>query len=152
MRCSLLKLPAELLLKIIEELRRGENVKTNANDDKENDDDHKESQDEPIKIYHDLMSWSCTCSYFRNLLAPDIFKAVNLVNDERSGSSLNTVAMSLHNVHVKELHFIGSALGDVHREQTGFSDTEGILPRGVDALICNLRRFPSLERFSIKFD
>lgn len=63
MECSLLKLPAELLLKIIEELRRGENVKTHVNDDKENDDDYTESKDEPIKIYHDLISWSCTCSY-----------------------------------------------------------------------------------------
>ena len=89
---------------------------------------------------------------FCNLLAADIFKTVKLVNDERSGSSLNTVAMSLHNVHVKELHFIGSALGDVHRKQAAFSDTERILPRGVDALLCNLRQFPSLERLSIKFD
>ncbi len=137
---------------IIEELLRDEDIEAHANDGKKDNDDHKGKKDEEIKIYHDLITWSCTSSYFRNLLAPYIFKTAKLVNDEKSGSSLNSVAKSPHNVHIKELHFIGSALGDAHSEDAAFSDTERILPGSVHALLCDLQRFPSLERLIIKFD
>ncbi|MCJ1270945.1 hypothetical protein MMC22_010844 [Lobaria immixta] len=143
MHCSLLDLPAELQLKIIKELLRDKDIETHNNGG---------NSDEPVQIHQELFNWSCTCSYFRNLLAPDIFKATMLVNDEESGSSLNALAKSPNNVHVKELHFIGSALGDAHSEEAEFSDTEGILPPSVDALLSDLQRFPSLERVSIKFD
>ncbi|MCJ1429981.1 hypothetical protein MMC29_007896 [Sticta canariensis] len=141
MPCSLLSLPAELHLKIIEDLLRDKDIEAD-----------EANQHDLINIYHDLIDWSCTCSYFRNLLAPKIFKTVKLINDEKSGSSLNAVAKSPHNIHVKDLHFIGSALGGVHSEEAAFSDTEGILPRSVDALLCNLQWFPSLRRLSIRFD
>ncbi|MCJ1426070.1 hypothetical protein MMC29_003972 [Sticta canariensis] len=159
MSCSLLSLPVELHLKIIEALLRDKDIEAHeekqddeAHEEEQDDEAHEEKQDELININHDLIKWSCTCSYFRNLLAPTIFKTAKLVNDEKSGSSLNAVAKSPHNVHVKDLHFIGSALGDAHSEEAAFSDTEGILPRSVDALLCNLQWFPSLERLSIRFD
>ena len=53
----------------------------------------------------------------------------------KSGSSLITVAKSLHNANVKELHFIGS--------DAAISANEEILPRCVDWLLCELRRFSS---------
>lgn len=81
-----------------------------------------------------------------------MFKTVTLVNYEKSGSSLGTVAKNPHKIHVKELHFIGFALGHTYSEEAAFSDTEGILPRRVDSLLRNLHWFPSLERLSIKFD
>ena len=152
MHRNLLSLPAELQLKIIEELVRDEDIKTHANDQKWHGENYIERQDEPIKIYPDLINWSATCSFFRNLLAPHIFKTVKLLNDEKSGSSLNSVARSPNSVHVKELHFIGSALGSAHDREAAFFDTEGILPRSVEAILCDLQRFPSLERLSIKFD
>lgn len=151
MHCHLLDLPIELHLKIIQELRQGKDVEAHADYGQKNDHRHKEKQKEQIEVYHDLINWSCTCSYFRNLLAPDIFKAVKLVNDERSGSSLNAVAKGPHNVHVKNVHFIGSVLDNGHNE-AAISDTERILPRSVDALLCELQQFPSLEKLSIKFD
>ena len=86
------------------------------------------------------------------MLAPNIFKTAILVNDEKSGSSVKAVAKSPHNVHVKDLHFIGSALGDAHTEEAAFSDTEGVLPHSVEALLSNLQWFPFLQRLSIKFD
>ncbi|MCJ1261936.1 hypothetical protein MMC22_001805 [Lobaria immixta] len=152
MYCNLLKLPTEIHLKIIEELIRDEDIETHTNDLRKLDDDHSENDDEPIKIYHDLINWSCTCSHFRNLLAPNIFKTTKLVNNEKSGFSLNAVAKSPYNVHIKELHFIGSALGIDHSEGPTFLDPEWILPFSVDALLCSLQRFPSLEKLSIKFD
>ncbi|MCJ1271042.1 hypothetical protein MMC22_010941 [Lobaria immixta] len=152
MHCNLLSLPAELQLKIIEELVRDEDIKTHVNDGEWGGENYVEKQDEPIKIYPDLINWSATCSFFRNLLAPHIFKTVKLLNDEKSGSSLNSVARSPNSVHVKELHFIGSALGSAHDKEAAFFDTEGILPRSVEAILCDLQRFPRLERLSIKFD
>ncbi|MCJ1268322.1 hypothetical protein MMC22_008210 [Lobaria immixta] len=151
MHCNLIELPAELLLTIIEELRKNEDVKRRVMDEKKYDYVDPETHDESVKVYHDLFKLSCTCSYFRNLLAPDIFKTVKLINDEKSGSSLSTVARSQLNVHVKELHFIGSAPGEAHSEEAAFSDTEGILSRCVDGLLCELRRFPSLERLILNF-
>ncbi|MCJ1262380.1 hypothetical protein MMC22_002250 [Lobaria immixta] len=138
MHCNLPQLPAELLRMIIGELLRW--------------DDGEKFVGEPVTIYHSLINWSCTCSYFRHLLAPHIFKSVKLVNKENSGSSLIKVAKGQHNVHVKELYFVGSALGDVHSEATAFTDTEGIFPRYVRDLICELQRFPSLEKLSLGFD
>lgn len=148
MHCHLLDLPVELQLKIIQELVRDEDIRAHANDYDVND---IEKQDEPIKIYHDLINWSCTSSYFRNLLAPDVFKITKLVNNEKSASSLSTLAKSPHRIHLKELYFIGFALGHTYSEEAAFSDTEGILPRSVDALLRNLHWFPSLERLNIKF-
>lgn len=122
MHCNLLGLSAELQLMIIENLLR-DGTKT------------------------DLINWSSTSSYFRNLLAPnifdsDIFKTLELSDDENNASSLITVANSPYNVDVKELHFTSF-------KSVNFLDCEAILPRSVDALLCDLRRFPSLETLGI---
>ncbi|MCJ1265626.1 hypothetical protein MMC22_005506 [Lobaria immixta] len=146
MDCNLLQLPAELLWMIIDEVRLDDVIE----DDTEDEDDIEPGVESVV--IDSLINWSCTCSYFRNLLAPNVFKSVKLVNNEKSGSSLDTVAKSQHNVHVKELHFIGPALGDAHSEKAAFSDTEGIFPCCVDGLISDLRRFPSLKKLSLEFD
>lgn len=137
MKCNLLHLPTELQLQVIKELL--------------GDDDQKENEEEPTKVFHDLINWSCTCSFFRGLIAPYIFKTCKLVNQEKSGSSLNAVANGPHNIHVKELYFMGPAFGNANSEQAAPTDTEGIFPRSVDALLCDLQRFPSLEKLSIDF-
>ena len=145
MYCLLLALPTELQLKIIQELLRNDDIDAQA-------DNHNKRQDEPIKIHYDRISWSCTCSYFRNLLAPDIFKSARLVNNEKNGSSLNAVAKSPHQVHVKELYFNGYAIGHpIYIKKPAFLDTEGNFPRSVQALLSDLARFPSPEKLSIKF-
>ena len=145
MHCKLLDLAAELQLMIIEEPRQDEDIEALA--DYEDDDHHEE-----IKIHHDLINWSYTSSYFHNLLAPYIVKTVKLLNGEKSGSSLNPAAKSPHNAHIKELRFIGSAFGNARSEEATFSDTEGILPGSVKALLCDLQQFPNLERLSIEFN
>lgn len=141
MHCHLLDLPVELQLKIIDELVGDPHFVAD-----------KKTQRESIKSYLDLVPWSSTCSYFRNLLASDIFKTVTLVNDEESGFSLNAVAKSPHNVHVKELHFIGCALGSAHSDQVTFPDPEGTLAPSVTELLCDLKRFPSLKKLIVEFE
>ncbi|KAK3178345.1 hypothetical protein OEA41_000480 [Lepraria neglecta] len=101
MPCGLIELQAELQLKIIEELSK---------DEVRGDDVGK--QDDRFKIHHDLMNWSCTSAYYRDSLAPYIFKTVILRNDEKSGCSLNALASSRHSECVEELHFVGSAPGN----------------------------------------
>ncbi|MCJ1346780.1 hypothetical protein MMC31_004998 [Peltigera leucophlebia] len=116
MSCNLPNLSTELHLLIIEELLQ---------DDKEGDVDGEEQQGEDIKtyhgggqqgedikIYHHLMNWSSTSSYFRNLLAPYIFKTVKLVNNDKSATSLDALANGTRNALVKELYFISPALGE----------------------------------------
>lgn len=147
MRCSLLQLPPELLLQINREIVRHKQIEARASNDEKTTSCYasEEIDDGPIIICLDLIHWSSTCSYFRNLFVPNIFNTVKLVNDEKIGASLNAVAKSPHNVHVKELHFIGSPLGSAHK-------TGEVLARSVDTLLCDLNRFPSLERLSIRFD
>lgn len=140
---NLSNLPTELHLLISKKLHRDEEVAADPKDGKKN---------EPVQIQRDLISWSSTCSYFRTLLAPDIFEAIRLVNDEYSGSSLDALARSPHNVHVKALHFVGSALGDAHGEEAAFSNVDAILPLSVSAVLGNLQQFPHLDRLSIRFD
>lgn len=176
---SLLAMPSAVQLLIIQNIVRTDDLKARAR--------HKyrygfEEQDEPIVIYHDLINWSCTHSYFRNFLAPHIFNTVKLVNDEKSGASLDAVARSPHNALVKILHFIGSAPDEATDEESdgeksdgeksdgeksdgeesdgeksdyeayASSDHDGIFPRSVYGLLSNLQRFPSLEHLSIRFD
>ncbi|MCJ1465221.1 acrosomal vesicle protein 1 [Pseudocyphellaria aurata] len=103
---SFLAVPPEVQQLIIDELLRSEDLKA------------RREQDERIIVYYDLIEWSCVHSYFRSLLAPYIFKTVKLVNDEKSGASLDAVARSPHCVHVEKLHFIGSTPDQVNGEET----------------------------------
>ena len=140
MPCGLIELQAELQLKIIEELSK---------DEVRGDDAGK--QDDRFKIHRDLMNWSCTSAYYRDSLAPYIFKTVILRNDEKSGCSLNALASSRHSECVKELHFVGSAPGDAKRGEEAFSDTVSILPNSVEVLLSGLQRFTCLETLSVEF-
>lgn len=99
------------------------------------------------------MNWSSTSSYFRNLLAPYIFKTVKLINNDKSATSLDALANGTRNALVKELYFISPALGDAHShsKESAFLYTNGILSRTAEALLYDLQRFPSLERLSVRF-
>ena len=77
---------------------------------------------------------------------------MTLLNNEKNCSSLDSVARSPNSVHVRDLRFIGSALGSAHMKEAAFFDSGGILSRSVEAVLCDLQRIPSLEWLSIKFD
>lgn len=146
MSCKLVGLPFELL-KMIHGMVQDDHIKTDGFEYH-----HKENQHEKLRIHIDLIHWSSTCSFFRDLFAPDVFRVVKLINDEKSGSSLDAVSRSRHRSHVKELHSIGSTLGPAHGHKTAFSDTKGILPGSVVAVLSDLQRFSSLERLSINLN
>ncbi len=112
-----------------------------------------------------LRSLSCTCSSYRSLLAPYIFKAISLHNDERSAASVLALADSRYNKLVQVLHYSSSARVDDSKyviqeksgqetgEKTGKgnpSDGLNSFPITVEMILSNLRRyFPCLEALSI---
>ncbi len=135
MPSSLGDLCTELQLKIIEKLL-GEN------------------SNEGRKTKHDsnLSSWSCTSSYFRDLLAPYIFKTIKLRNSHQSGSSVLELAKSRYSELVKEVHFVGSAPGNAHSADEAYRDTAAIFPESVHTVVSDLQVFPNLETLSINFN
>ena len=161
MPCHFVDLSPELQLKITDELRHDINA-DEIQDDKEPDpyDSNAEKPDEKKERkerqsrgnrVHDLLNWSCTSRFFRNLLAPYIFESISLFNTDRSGSSIYALSRSEQNRHVKELIYVGRAPGDAHRDEKEYSDTEAILPRSVDSVLSNLGSFPNLENISVEF-
>ena len=100
-----------------------------------------------------ILNWSYTSKYFRELLTSHVFKIVTLRNKEKSGASLEAVAKHPElGKYVREVRFIGYAPGDARREDPAFGDTEHILPQIVADLLSNLRRFRNLETLSVEFD
>src|ERR1700733_4591775 len=93
--CLLTALPAELQSQVVEHLLLPGNV----------------SQ---------LCSLSCTCSFYLSLLAPRIFKAIQLVNSSESGLSVDAVARGRHRHCVQALHYQGSAPGDRGKHTSRF--------------------------------
>jgi hypothetical protein len=93
--CLLTALPAELQSQVIEHLLLPGNV----------------SQ---------LCSLSCTCSFYRSLLAPCIFKTIQLVNKRESGLSVDAVARSQHRHCVQTLHYQGTAPGPRGKHKSRF--------------------------------
>ena len=66
--------------------------------------------DDDFEHHPDLVNWSSTSSYFRNLLAPYIFKKVKLRNDDKSGASIDALLKGPHGPLISELYFIGTIL------------------------------------------
>ena len=107
MHCSLVEMSDELHLKVIHELLKHDQL---LHDKSIEPDPHQDNQDRDDEFqYHpDLMNWSCTSRYFRNLLAPYIFREIKLRNDEKSGASVAAVLKGPHGDLVKEIYFLGS--------------------------------------------
>ncbi|MCJ1280603.1 hypothetical protein MMC21_008432 [Puttea exsequens] len=159
MTCHLLDLQNELQLMILEELlyeeyteERGEDAEGVKRSECSLCRDEDAQERPSAKSQRDLLSWSCTSRRFRDFIAPYIFKSVKLCNDNKSGRSLGVLARSNHNLLIKELHFIGSALGDDEISNIDYFDVNSILPDSVSELLSDLRCFPGLEKLSIKFD
>ena len=165
MSCHLLDLQPEIHLIILEELLHrddSDNQEQDANFDGRCSlcrEDHSEEQRRDRRRLRDIVSWSCTSSYFRNLLVPYILKSVTLRNTNDDGLSLNTLTKTTYGALIKEIHFVGSAPDDKKKEKgetdreykDRFQKTDSIFPESVGSLLSDLRRFPSLEFLSIKF-
>lgn len=154
MSCQLSDLPVEILRIIIEGLigDDSESAKSPASPEfpgTRRDRLHYHSRD--------LGSWSCTSSFFQNLLLPYTLEVVELRNNDESGTWLNDLASGEHACLVKEIRFVGSVPDHEESESESkngneaFSDTTEILPQSFETVLSNLLLFPSLDSLSIEF-
>ena len=169
MHCSLVDLSDELHLKIIQELLQHDQLLHDKSMEPGPDEGHKDRDDEFL-CHPDLVNWSCTSQYFRNLLAPFIFRNIKLRNDEKSGASVDAILKSRHGDLVKEIYFLGQippgvASPDDNSEEDeplpeGFyklSDEpedeveKPILPLVVNNPLSDLSQFSNLNSLSIGF-
>jgi hypothetical protein len=96
-----------------------------------------------------LCEWSCTCSFYRSLLAPYIFQTVSLQNDERCASSLLRVARGPYNELVKSLVYTG--VRHCAFEKYGSHTIHRVFPSLVDDVLSELRQFSCLNTVTIRF-
>lgn len=170
--CSLVDLSDELHLKIIQELLEHDQLLHEKSLPKEGEEDYKD-RDDDFQYHRNLMNWSCTSLYFRNLLAPYIFTSIKLRNDEKSGASVDALLKSRHGDLVKEIYFLGTIPPEMANTDDNVEDDaalaegfdkeslkaeEGIsksvtitLPPVVDDILSDLHRFSNLESLSIGF-
>lgn len=170
MPCSIVDLSDELHLNVIQELLKHDDLFHEKSLEPDRQQDNQDRDDE-FQYHRDLMNWSCTSRYFRNLLAPYILKSVKLRNDEKSDNSVDAVLKSPHAALVKEIYFLGTIPPGTANSEDDEDDeplAEGFpkecdeaeeeqktinvtLPLVVDNLLSDLRQFPSLESLSIGF-
>lgn len=172
MSCSLVNLSDELHLKIIHELLKHDELLHQKSLEPDPQQDPQDRDDE-FQYHRDLMNWSCTSQYFRNLLTPYIFRSIKLRNDEKSGASVDAVLRGPHGDLVRELYFLGTIPPDIANPDGDDKDEEPLaqgfyekseeaeeedetpititLPPVVDTLLSDLRQFPNLESLSIGF-
>ncbi|KAL9101622.1 MAG: hypothetical protein Q9163_003141 [Psora crenata] len=97
-----------------------------------------------------LISWSRTCSSYRALIAPYMFRVIALRNTEKSASSVDTIA---HNsqfaAYVKELNYTAEAPWDSGFYQDADErppiDISPFFPEIVSKVLSSLGRFPNLK-------
>lgn len=172
MSFSLVNLSDELHLKIIYELLKHDEFLHEKSLEPDPHQDRQDRDDE-FQYHRDLMNWSCTSVYFRNLLAPYILKTVKLRNDEKSGASVDAILKSRHGDLVKEMYFLGTIPPGMANPDGDDKDDEPLaegfyknpeeaeeenerpimitLPPVVDTLLSHLHQFPNLESLSIGF-
>ena len=167
MRCSLVDLSDELHLNIIRELLKHDELLHRKSLEPDPHQGHQDRDDE-FQYHPNLMNWSCTSSYFRNLLSPYIFKSIKLRSDEKSGASVDALLKSSHGDLVKEIYFLGAIPSDTadreddneplaegfykESDEAGEEESNTItLPPVVNALLSDLHQFSNLESLSIGF-
>ena len=168
MQSSLVDLSDELHLKIIQELLEHDQLLH----EKSLQEVYRDLDDE-FQYHRNLMNWSCTSRYFRNLLAPYIFTSIKLRNDEKSGASVDALLKGRHGALVKEIYFLGTippkmahpdgnVKGDdaltkelnmkSHEAEKEIGKPVTItLPLVVDDILSDLHRLSNLESLSIGF-
>jgi len=114
-----------------------------------------------------LRSWSCTCSFYRSLIAPHLFQSIVLRNYEKNASSVQLLANSQYRGYVEELHYIAAGEctddnEDSWKYWTGetrgkfgnpaaVTSPEKVFPDVVHTVLSDLTCFPHLKTLSIEF-
>ena len=168
MHCSLVDLSDELHLKIIQELLEHDQLLHEKSLPKQGESGYRDRDDE-FQYHGDLMNWSCTSLYFRNLLAPYIFTSIKLRNDEKSGASVDALLKGRHGALVKEIYFLGTIPPGTANPDDNVDDDDALteesheaeeengksvtitLPPVVDDILSDLHQFSNLESLSIGF-
>ena len=172
MHCFVVELSDELHLKIIHELLKHDQL---LHDKSMEPDPHqgRQDRDDEFQYHPNLMNWSCTSRYFRNLLAPYIFRNIKLRNDEKSGASVAALLKSPYGDLVNQIYFLGSIPPGMADPDDNNKDDEPLsegfhkasdeaeeeeeesvtitLPPVVDNLLADLDQFRNLESLSIGF-
>lgn len=160
MPCLLFDLAPELQLKIANTLLSDISANEISDDVDGTYDLNEEDPNEKLKRkergsyknrMRDLMSWSCTSRFFRDLFAPHVFHSIRLRNTNRNGSSVVAVAQNQHSRHVKELIYVGNAPGEAHKGEERYSNTKRNLPESVTSILSDLGSLPNLQTLSIEF-
>ncbi|KAF2114369.1 hypothetical protein BDV96DRAFT_576667 [Lophiotrema nucula] len=147
---SLLDLSAELKLTVVEQLELEEQLESEKNLEREEEDEEGE-EEEKAKSVRDwpIMSLSSTCKVFRTLCAPFVFKSLVLVNNEKNGASIQSIADSANADFVRNFRFTSrfkSLLAPDGVEAPSDKD----FPASTQKVLENLKAFPKLERLAIK--
>lgn len=112
---------------------------------------------------YSLLSWSSTCTFYRSLLAPYVFKDIHFRNTRGSSASVIALANSEHCSHVKtlDLTYTFPYIKDESEEDDVDDETEdddkGLTkatydddPESVCTILSDLGRFPHLQSFSLE--
>ena len=131
MCASLSSLPVELQLRIIQFLENGEKGP-----------------------FDDLVGLSCTCSSYRDHLAPRMFETLELRNTEKSGRSVRAIACSPHKGHVQRLLYKGLLIcqDPMDNELPDEKDPEEDLKDTVEDALSSLTSFPNLSTLRVEFE
>ncbi|KAL3445546.1 hypothetical protein BJX65DRAFT_142804 [Aspergillus insuetus] len=100
-----------------------------------------------IPYLRDLIALSSTCSEFRSILAPRIFRGITLHNTAKSALAVQAIGQGRSSGCVKELQYICTHTGSWKHETT----IEELYPPELNSALSRLAYFTSLERLDIHF-
>ncbi|KAL3467884.1 hypothetical protein BJX64DRAFT_124553 [Aspergillus heterothallicus] len=100
-------------------------------------------------VLRDLLALSGTCSWFRTLLAPRLFRSIRLHNTRKSALAVQAIGEGKSSSYVKDLQYIPLYTGIWNDDEV--PSVEEIYPPELNTVLSNLSCFNSLERFKITF-
>lgn len=146
MSIGILVLSPELQLRIVDFILEQDDVK----EEEEKGDEQMDSTEHLVPSnLKTLINLSETCSTFRKLLAPYVYKKLYLTNTETSATSVKAVADGPFHDLVTDLLFVGRALG---LEELGADCIETIFPKELEHILNHLDNlFPHLNSLNAGF-
>ncbi|RDW93975.1 uncharacterized protein DSM5745_01297 [Aspergillus mulundensis] len=93
--------------------------------------------------FNDLLALSSASKGLRNILAPRLFRTLDLHNNNKSASSVLAVSQGSVARHVKELRYTITCAPD--------ETFETLYPPALDHMLSNLAHFPNLKKSSMIF-
>ena len=93
------------------------NIKTEEDATESQEEAKKKAiEDEARSRAQDVLNLSCTCKFYRSLLAPHVFDTIILGNNTKSGNSVDALANSPYSGLVNQLNYRGTWPHDLGKE------------------------------------